>query len=93
MIPGGVDDRDALIAEPGGLLEQKALRRKRQALAVEEVTCNEKRVYVFAYGKVDRAAERLPRGVAQASPDRLRATRERGVEMNIGDMHETHVAN
>jgi hypothetical protein len=93
VVSRGVHHRDALIAESSCLLEEEPLGRKGEAFTVEEVTRDEKGVHVLPNREVDGALEGLSRGIAQTSTYRLGATRERGVEMDIGDVHETHVPN
>ena len=74
-------------------LEEEALGLKREPLSVEEISGDEKRVNVLADGQVYGSFERLARGVAKACADRFGAAREGGVQVDIGDVHETHGAN
>jgi hypothetical protein len=93
VISRGVHHRDAVIAEPLRLFEQESLRLERESVAVEEVASDQERMYIFANGQVDGVSERLTGSGAQAAAYRLGSTSERGVEVDIGHVQESHGAN
>ena len=69
MIAGGVDHSDVVCLEPVNLVEQEALSLERKAIAVEEVSCDQKSVDVFTNCEVDSSAERISRRFAQSTSD------------------------
>ncbi len=90
MVSGGVHDRDAVVAEAGGLLEQEPLRAEGEPAPVEEVPRDQEGVDVLADREVHGPSEGLPGGVPETAPDGLGAAREGGVQVDVGDVHETH---
>jgi hypothetical protein len=81
-----------VVSEAPHLIEQEAFGAQRKPVEVEQISRDQERVYLFAHGQVDRATERLARGLAEALANRLRATRERRIQMDVGDVYEAHAA-
>lgn len=92
VVPRCVDDGNAVIAESSGLLEQKAFGLEGEAISIEQVATDQKRIHIFADRQVNRPAKGLAGGLAQALANRFRAACERGVEVDVGDVDETHGA-
>jgi hypothetical protein len=82
-----------MVAEPLRLLQQEALGLERETVAVEEVSGDEKGVYVLANGEVDGASERLAGSVSESRSHGLGSPREGRVEVDVGNVQEAHGAN
>lgn len=90
VVAGGVDYGDPVICQTPDVLEKEAFGLEGKAVAVEEVAGDEKGVDVFADRYVDSPSEGLPRRVAQLPPNGPGTAGERGIEVRVGDVQETH---
>jgi hypothetical protein len=82
-----------MVAEPLGLLQQKALGLERKPVSVEEVPGNQEGMHILAYREVHGPTKRLARRVPETLSDRLGASCEGGVEVDVGDVDEAHAPN
>lgn len=90
MISGRVDDGNPVVSQPAGFLEEEALGLKRQALAVEKIASDQKGVHVLPDRQIHRTSKRFSGGVAQAPSDRLGSAGKRGIEVDVGNVQESH---
>ncbi len=90
MIPGRIDHADAVVREPSRLLEQEALGLEGQTLAIKEISGDQESMDILPDRKIHRAPKRLSGCLSKPVTHRLGAPRERCVQMDIGDVYETH---
>ena len=85
-----VDERDAVVTQAARLLQKEPLRREGETLGVEQVPCHQKGVDILAHGQVHGGPEYLAGRLPEPFAYGLGATGEGRVEMDVGDMDETH---
>ena len=93
MVPRGVDHRHTVVTQAARLFQEKALGTEREPLTVEEIARHEERVNILSNREIGGPPERFPRGLTEPPPHGLGAARERGVEVDVGDVHEAHEPN